>query len=192
MRVGGHRGSVRVASTVTLLLLLAGCSTWRPAGPDDVAGAGAPSPSASSITASASPDEAGTPVAALRRLYAVVDRLDADPSEPVSRLDAVAVGPARDALASAVRHRRATGRGRPVPETELSQIVVRPSVRSEDTVSAALQFCANRQIDAGSQPDRQELRPTTLTFRYASGRWLAYTFGFDSADCGCSLPVQCG
>ena len=54
--------------------------------------AGAPSPSA---TAAATPDETGTPVAALRRLYAVVDRLDGDPTMPVSRLDAVAVGPAR-------------------------------------------------------------------------------------------------
>ena len=111
---------------------------------------------------------------------------------PVSRLDAVAVGPARDAIISAVQDRRAAGQGPSEPTTQLSQIVVRPSVRSEDAVSAALQFCANRQIDARSEQDRHELQPTTITFRYASGQWRAYTFGFDSPDCGCSQPIQCG
>ena len=87
----------------------------------------------------------------------------------------------------------ASGRPRPLAEkTQPSQIVVRPSVRSGDTVSAAVQFCSNRQIDAESDQDRQELQPTTVTFRYASGRWRAYTFGFDSPDCGCSQPIQCG
>ncbi len=192
MRAGQHRGSggvATIASIVTVMLVLAGCGAWRPTGSDHVAAAGAPSASA---TASATPDESGTPVAALRRLYAVVDRLDGDPTMPVSRLDAVAVGPARDALTSAVRHRRAAGQGHSGQSTQLSQIVVRPSVRSEDTVSAALQFCSNRQIDADVDHDRHELQPTTITFRYASGRWRAYTFGFDSPDCGCSQPIQCG
>lgn len=190
MRAGEHRGSsgvATIASTVMVLLVLAGCGAWRPSGSVQIAAA--PNPSA---TASATPDEAGTPVAALRRLYAVVDRLDSDPTMPVSRLDTVAVGPARDALASAVRHRRAAGRSLSGQTTQLSQVVVRPSVRSEDTVSAALQFCSNRQIDAESEHDRRELQPTTITFRYASGRWRAYTFGFDSPDCGCSQPVHCG
>ena len=192
MRASQHRGSRGVAATasiVMVLLVLAGCGAWRPWGSDHVAAAGAPSPSA---TASATPDETGTPVAALRRLYAVVDRLDGDPSMPVNRLDAVAVGPARDALTSALRHRRAAGQDHSRETTQLSQIVVRPSVRSGDTVSAAVQFCSNRQIDAESDQDRQELQPTTVTFRYASGRWQAYTFGFDSPDCGCSQPIQCG
>src|SRR6188472_3950544 len=84
------------------------------------------------------------------------------------------------------------GQGHSGQSTQLSQIVVRPSVRSEDTVSAALQFCSSRQIDAESDRDRHELQPTTITFRYAAGRWRAYTFGFDSPDCGCSQPIQCG
>ena len=189
MRAGEHRGSPGVAmiASIVMTMVLAGCGAWHPSGPDQAAGA--PNPSA---TASATPDEAGTPVAALRRLYAVVDRLDGDPTMPVSRLDTVAVGPARDALASAVTGRRAAGRSLSGQTTQLSQVVVRPSVRSEDTVSAALQFCSNRQIDAESEHDRRELQPTTITFRYASGRWRAYTFGFDSPDCGCSQPVQCG
>lgn len=193
MRAAQHGGSrgVAVASIVMGLLVLAGCGAGRPAGSDHVVAAGAPNPSASG---SATPDRAGTPVAALRRLYAVVDLLDGDPAMPVSRLDPVAVGPARDALTSAVRHRRAAGHSQSLSgqTTELSQIVVRPSVRSDDTVSAALQFCANRQIDAESDRDRRVLQPTTITFRYASGRWRAYTFGFDSADCGCGQPVHCG
>jgi hypothetical protein len=144
------------------------------------------------VTASAGPDDVGTPTAALRRLYAVVDRLDGDPAVPLSRLDSVAVGPARDALTSAVRQRRAADQDRAEPTTRLSQIVVRPSVRSEDRVTAALQFCSSRQIDAGSGEDRHELQPTTITFQYQGGRWRAYTFGFDSPDCGCSQPIQCG
>jgi len=74
MRAGEHRGSsgmATIASTVMVLLVLAGCGAWRPSGSVQIAAA--PNPSA---TASATPDEAGTPVAALRRLYAVVDRLD--------------------------------------------------------------------------------------------------------------------
>ena len=194
MRAGQHRGSGGIASIASIVLLmlmlvLAGCGAWRPASSDHAAAAGAPSAPAA---ASATPDESGTPVAALRRLYAVVDRLDGDPTMPVSRLDAVAVGPALDALTSAVRDRRAAGHGHTGQTTRLSQIVVRPSVRSGDTVSAALQFCSNRQIDADADHDRHELQPTTITFRYASGRWRAYTFGFDSPDCGCSQPIQCG
>ena len=188
----GHHASGRVASIAAMLtvpLLLAGCGVWRPAESDQVAAAGAPIPSA---TSSATPDEAGTPDGALHRLYEVVDRLDGDPTLPVSRLDPVAAGPARDAITSALRHRRAAGRGHSADTTRLSQIVVRPSVRSGDTVSAAVQFCANRQIAATSDRDRQELQPTTITFRYAAGRWRAYTFGFDSPDCGCSQPIQCG
>ncbi len=188
----GRRAAHRVASVAAMLtvpLLLAGCGVVRPTESDHVAAAGAPIPSAGS---SATPNEAGTPAAALHRLYEVVDRLDRDPTLPVSRLDPVAAGPARDALTAALRHRRAAGRGHAADTTQLSQIVVRPSVRSEDAVSAAVQFCSNRRIDATSDQDRPELQPTTITFRYASGRWRAYTFGFDSPDCGCSQPIQCG
>jgi hypothetical protein len=188
----GHHPSHRVTSVVALLtvpLLLAGCGAWRPTSSDHVASAGAPVPS---VTASATPEQASTPAAALHRLYQVVDRLDADPSLPVSRLDPVATGPARDAIASALRHRRAAGAGHSADATQLSQVVVRPSVRSADTVSAAVQFCSSRRIDATSDQDRPELQPTTITFRYASGRWRAYTFGFDTPDCGCSQPIQCG
>jgi hypothetical protein len=188
----GHRAAHRVASVAAMLtvpLLLAGCGVVRPTGSDHVAAAGAPIPSAASSAAS---DEAGTPAAALHRLYEVVDRLDRDPTLPVSRLDPVAAGPARDALTAALRLRRAAGRDHTADTTQLSQIVVRPSVRSEDAVSAAVQFCSNRRIDAASDQDRPELQPTTITFRYASGRWRAYTFGFDSPDCGCSQPIQCG
>jgi hypothetical protein len=174
---------------LTVPLLLAGCGVARPTESDHVAAAGAPIPLATSSAASV---EAGTPDAALHRLYEVVDRLDRDPTLPVSRLDPVAVGPARDAITAALRHRRASGRGHPADTTQLGQIVVRPAVRTKDTVSAAVQFCSNRRIDATSDQDRHELQPTTITFRYASGRWRAYTFGFDSPDCGCSQPIQCG
>jgi len=176
------------ACAATVLVVLAGCGAWRPTPSDPGAAAPAPIPSA----ASATPSEAGTPVAALRRLYAVVDRLDGDPALPVSRLDAVAVGPAHVALTSAVRHRRAADLDHAEPTTVLSQIVVRPSVRSEGRVTAALQFCSSRQIDAGSGDDEHQLQQTTITFRYYSGRWRAYTFGFDTPDCGCSQPIQCG
>jgi len=186
---GALRGVAALASIAMGLVVLAGCGAWRPAGSDPVAPAAAPRPSA---TAAATPDESDTPVAALRRLYVIVDRLDRDPTMPVSRLDAIAVGPARDALTAAVRHRRASGQGHSGQPTRLGQIVVRPSVRSGETVSAALQFCADRRIDARADHDRRELQATTLTFRYSSGRWRAYTFGFDSPDCGCSQPIQCG
>jgi len=192
MRARQHRGPRSAASVVavgTVLLVLAGCGASWPSVSDPFGAADTPSPSA---TASATPKDAATPVAALRRLYAVVDRLDGDPAMPISRLDAVAVGPARDDLTSAVRHRRAADHVRADPTTQLSQIVVRPSVRSEGTVTAALQFCSSRQIDVESRDDRPELQPTTITFRYDAGRWRAYTFGFDSPDCGCSQPIQCG
>jgi hypothetical protein len=179
-----------VLAAVSTVLILAGCVVPRPPVSEPVGAAHAPTPSA---TASATPNDAGTPIAALRRLYAVVDRLDGDPAMPMSRLDAVAVGPARDDLTSAVRHRRAADHVHADRTTQLSQIVVRPSVRSEGgTVTAALQFCSSRQIDAESGDDRHELQPTTITFRYDAGRWRAYTFGFDSPDCGCSQPIQCG
>src|SRR6476659_6611550 len=135
MSMRRHRGTRPVAvmaSAITALLVLAGCGAWRPTDSDPSAAAPAPSPASASTT----PSEAGTPVAALRRLYAVVDRLDGDPALPVSRLDAVAVGPARGAVTSAVRHRRAEDHDRAAPTTQLSQIVVRPSVRSEGTVTA--------------------------------------------------------
>ena len=63
MRAGEHRGSsgmATIASTVMVLLVLAGCGAWRPSGSVQIAAA--PNPSA---TASATPDEAGTPVAVL-------------------------------------------------------------------------------------------------------------------------------
>jgi len=182
--------AAKVVAAGLLLLVLAGCGGWRPANAGHAEAPASASPSA--VSPSDEPDEAGTPVAALQQLYAVVDQLDLDSAVPIRRLDTVAVGPARQSLATAVRHRRATGSPADDRSTQLTQIVVRPGVRNGETVSTVVQFCASRQIDAESDSDRHRLQPTTITFRYQTGRWRAYTFGFDAADCGCSQPIQCG
>ena len=95
---------------------------------------------------------AGTPVAALRRLYAVVDRLDGDPTMPVSRLDAVAVGPARDALTSAATP-PASGRPRPLGADDPAEPDRRASVGSLGG------HRLRRRPVLFEPPDRRRVRP---------------------------------